>query len=119
MQEFLSTKKVKFDQLEVQVSLQETKGRLLENVKHVSIQDRLSVGRVTDQPLIRALKQPDEQKLYLYTSEIIGEKLPVRAVKEFVLGIVFRELLQALYPHVRTFPTEERRSSPSYPRKGC
>lgn len=106
MQEFLSTEKVSFDTLEVQIHLQETKDPFLENIKRATINDRLSVGRVIDKPLIRSLKQSEEQKLYFYTNEGIAEKLPLRAVKEFVIGIVFRELLQALYPDVRTFPTE-------------
>lgn len=106
LQEFLSTERISFDDLEVHISLEETKRLFLEHIQQASMNERLSVGRVTDKPLLRAMKQPGEQKLYFYTTENIAEKLPPRAVREFALGIILRGLHRAFYPGIRTFPAE-------------
>ncbi len=106
LQEYLCTERISFDTLEIQIKLEEAKQPLLEYILQTSGRDQLSVGRATDRPLLEALKQGGDRKVYFYTSENIAEKLPLRAVKGFVLDILFREILPALHSHTRTFPAE-------------
>ncbi len=88
LQEYLCTERISFDNLEIQIKLEEAKQPLLEYIQQTSGRDQLSVGRVTDRPLLEALKQSGDRKVYFYTSENIAEKLPLRAVKGFVLDIL-------------------------------
>jgi predicted ATP-dependent endonuclease of OLD family len=114
MQEYLSTERASFKNLEVHVDMAETKAGFLDRILNQSWENKLGVGRSNRKPLLNVLKEPGKQELYMYTTseESISEKLPLRAVEEFLVNIVFGALNQALYPRIFTFPTERTTFTP-------
>ncbi|HLI88610.1 MAG TPA: AAA family ATPase [Ktedonobacteraceae bacterium] len=106
MPDFMGTERIKFDQLEIQLSLEETKKRYIDRIANVRITSGIAMGKQKQEPLLRARKDAKDRKLYFYTSENITEKLPHSAVAGFVYGIIFQELHQAAYSNVQFFPTE-------------
>jgi len=108
IQDFLGTELAPFDKLEVHINLAETKEHILEKILWFSIERKLSFGRGRRESLLAALKEPGKKELYVYTSTegSIAEKLPHRAIKEFLVGLVFQGLHTTLYEDLYTFPTE-------------
>lgn len=106
MRSFMGAERVSFKNLEVHLTLTETKRRFLKQIKTYSLEDELSVGQRREKGLLKVLKESAEPTLYFYTQGNISEKLPLRAVKEFLARNVFRAILENLYPEVYIFPTE-------------
>jgi len=106
MRDFLSTERVTFDNLKIQVTLKEMRLKFLNQVKTLSLEKKLSVGQTRKKALLNALKESGEAKLYFYTEGDTLEKLPFRAVKDFLVRNTFQTLHQAIYPDSYTFPTE-------------
>lgn len=108
MQEFLGTELAAFENLEVHIHLAEIKAAFLEKVLGRSTENKLSVGRGKHGPLVTALKESGKRELYVYTSteRNITEKLPHRAIREFLVELVFLGLHTSIYDNVYTFPTE-------------
>lgn len=104
MRHFLSIDYVQFDTLDIKANVMEIKAALLQRLENISIAD--TIGQNEESPLLRALKEPGERKLFFYPGQNITDRLPARAVKEFVAGTVFREILQFFYPNIHAFPTE-------------
>lgn len=104
MRRFLSTNHVKFDTLTIKTDFAEFKRSLLENLNDVSIEDQ--VGRNEETSPLRALKEAGKAKLFFYPGQNIEDRLPTKAIREFVAAIVFREILKFFYPDILTFPTE-------------
>jgi len=101
---FLSTDRVRFDNLQMQADLTPIKNQLLRHLEGITIEDR--IGRDEDSALLKALKEAGERKLFLYPGVNIKERLPNREVKRFIASVVFREFLQFFYPSTYFFPTE-------------
>ena len=101
---YLSTDRVKFDTLEVKADVALIKDSLITYLQNISIDT--NIGQELEKVLLRALKEPGERKLFFFPGRDIAERLPTKAIKEFVFGIVFQNLLQFFFPEIHTFPTE-------------
>jgi len=101
---FMSTQLAIFDNMDMSVSLTETKADFLARVEKCSLQSNIAGGLLT----IR--KKQGDKILYIYTStegeELITERLPIEGIKERLVRSVARILHQSLYPQIRVFPTE-------------
>ncbi len=110
MQEFMGTERVSFSDLEVRVWLEERKEHFLERVKAQGISGRISVNPQTGRALLTGAKKPQEPLLYFFTAEEGDiealEKLPLQAIRKFVVGGHFHALRRALYTDASIFPTE-------------
>lgn len=106
MRALMATKRVTFENLQVQFHLANTKAAFLEKITALTIENRLSVGSQS-QALLNALKEYGETTLYLYSEsgEVLNQ-LPVRAVKKFVSMQVFQMLHKTFYSNVHILPTE-------------
>ncbi|HCI78063.1 MAG TPA: hypothetical protein DHW02_00045 [Ktedonobacter sp.] len=104
MQRYLSTKRIQFTDLFFNIDVAELKNKLLQYIQQIPIQDNL--GKNDESAPLRALKEAGERKLFFYPGQNIEDRLPTRAVREFVSGLIFREILQFFYSDVYVFPTE-------------
>ncbi len=105
MADFLSTSRVSFESLDINISIDLVKEEFLAQVKNLSLDRKLSAGQRSE-ALLNALKEPGEPNLYFYTAGNLTAKLPRRAIKDFVVGAACQILHHALYADVYTFPTE-------------
>lgn len=94
LQNFMGTKYASFSDLTLSVNFADSKQALLEHIKDTGIVWKVALGQGKKEGLINALKEGGENKLFFYTSaeEKILDKLPLRAVKEFVIGPVLTAL---------------------------
>jgi hypothetical protein len=106
LQDFFATERIQFDDFEARIELGETQKRLLERIEIATVDEKISAGHETSTPLLSALKDRGDHKLYFYTGGNIAEELPVRVVREFVVSIVFRLMHRSLYQNAYPFPTE-------------
>ncbi len=104
--DFLGTKRVSFDTLEVCVKFEETKSLFLEGIRAGRLESKLAAGRQRDEALLNALKEKGEATLYFYTVGTVLEALPPQAIKDFLAGAVFMMLHRAICFKVQVFPTE-------------
>lgn len=104
MQRYLSTERIKFNELFLDVDIAGLKEKLLRYIQDIPMQDNL--GKNDASAPLRALKEAGERKLFFYPGQNIEERLPARAVKEFVAGLIFREILRFFYADIYIFPTE-------------
>lgn len=124
MNEFMGAEKTSFKDLEVHITLGETKDKLLKNIKKGRIEGKLSVGQKRGEALLHVLKEEDSPILYFYTSDttiqpfteetsnevsetdLLFEDLPNEAIRDFLSDMIFETLHRNLYPAVRVLPTE-------------
>ncbi len=108
MRKFMGTEKASFEDLEIHLNLTDTKDYLREQILNFSLENNRSIGRGRRKPLLTALKEEGKSELYVYTSseENVSEKLPRRAIKEFLISGVFSILHQSLYSYMYAFPVE-------------
>lgn len=106
--DFMGTDKAAFETLQANLQLLETRSAFLENLLQRPVNNRLSVGQGGRGPLLSILKEPGKRDLYMYTATEgdITEKIPYRAIKEFLARLVFECLYTALYYGMFTFPAE-------------
>jgi len=119
MAEFLATERYSFAELQIRISLADSKPAFLQRVAHNGIDQPLAAGRNGDNALLRLLKEPDQPVLYVYSEGSVLNKLPPRAVKEFIVHNVCRALHNAVYPHVYTLPAERTAYSALRPAAGA
>lgn len=110
MPRFLSTQLAHFDDLDISLSLAETKADFLNRVSQYSRTSRVAGSVLT----IR--KSQGEDKVFAFTSteiqeaegreEQLGEKIPLQEVRERLVSFVSTALRRSLYPQIRPFPTE-------------
>jgi len=110
MHRFLSTQLAHFDDIDVSLSLAETKADFLNRVSRYARTNRVAGSVLT----IR--KSRGEDKVFALTStevqdteeqeEQLEETIPPEEVRERLVGFVSTALRQSLYPQVRVFPTE-------------
>ena len=100
MPSFMATERADFDNLQVDLNLAETKAELLKRIKSASVESEISLG------LLNALKESDEGILYFYSNGEIMNKLPKKAIKQFVIQEIFQMLHKAFYAYIHIFPTE-------------
>jgi len=72
----------------------------LKRIKSASVESEISLG------LLNALKESEEGILYFYSNGKIVNKLPKKAIKQFVTQEVFQMLHKAFYAYIHIFPTE-------------
>ena len=110
MRRFLSTQLAQFDDLDISLSLAETKADFLNQVSQYS-RTSLVAGSV-----LTIRKSQGEDKVFAFTStevedaerqeEQLGEKIPLEEVRERLVSFVSTALRRSLYPQIRVFPTE-------------
>ncbi|MEO8954764.1 MAG: AAA family ATPase [Ktedonobacteraceae bacterium] len=111
---FLSTQFARFDDLDISLSLEETKAYILKQVTQYSQRSNIAIG--SKGSLLTIQKKTGEDKLYVFTSSElqdaeeqetqIGEFIPVEVIRERLVSFVSTVLRRSLYPQVRIFPTE-------------
>ncbi len=108
MQDFMGTARVDFDSMEVQFHQAETQSEWEQQVLLYSTEIGFSIGRERGQPLLTGLKESGKRELFVYTSAegSVIDELPERAIRNFVIGLVFQALQYSLYQGVYTFPAE-------------
>jgi hypothetical protein len=108
MRKFMGTERTSFENLEIFISLTSTKKQFLKRVKIKPTEGQFPVGGQKEGAILNALKEPGEPTLYFYTTAegSVLEKLPFRAIKEFLAGGIFLDLQQAFYHQVYIFPVE-------------
>jgi len=108
MQKFMGTERASFNDLEVHVRLEERKAHFLEGVQDAVIKGKLSASQRREGALLNALKEQGEPMLYLYTASEgdVLEKLPVRAMEEFLIRTALQVFQRVLLSNVHLFPTE-------------
>lgn len=104
----MGTGKVSFEKITVQINLAGNKVGFLEKLSGSSVRNNLSIGQGGRGPLLSILKEAGKRDLFIYTSTEgnLTERLPMQAIKEFLVSTVFQELYTALYDGWYTFPTE-------------
>jgi predicted ATPase len=101
MRSFMATERADFENLQVDFKLEETKLKLVERIKLVSVQREISLG------LLNSVKESGETILYFYLGGGKGlKKLPKKAIKRFVIKEIFEMLHRAFYACIHIFPTE-------------
>ena len=108
MPDFMGTDKASFDRFEANIQLLETRSAFLKELLRRPVNNRLSVGQGGRGPLLSILKESGKRDLYMYTATEgdITEKIPYRAIKEFLARLVFECLYTALFYDMFAFPTE-------------
>lgn len=114
MSRFLSTQFARFDDMDISLSLEETKAHVLKQVSQYSQRSNIAIG--PKGALLTIQKKSGEDKLYVFTSSEsqdteeqetpIGEIIPVEVVRERLVNFVSTVLRWSLYPQVHIFPTE-------------
>jgi hypothetical protein len=105
MSDFMRSDLAVFDSLSVRLDLLGSKPFLLDQVRNAKIDDSAAKGS-EEKPLLRAVKEKSEAALYFYTEGAVAAKLPARALRNFVISVVFRTIHQSLYRNAYPFPTE-------------
>jgi predicted ATPase len=105
LKEFMNVERFSFDELEIEIILEETKGKLLEYLLALEINEGISLGRRRDKPLISATKGLNDPILYFYTSDSLDD-LPEEAINAFVTNQFFNSIHRGLFYNTRAFPTE-------------
>lgn len=105
MSDFMRSDRAEFGSLDLRLDLLESNPLLLERVRDARVRDSASVGR-GEKPLLRAEKEKGDATLYFYTEGNVVEKISPRALRDFVVRVIFRTTHQALYRNVLPFPTE-------------
>lgn len=103
MQSFMATERVSFENLQVDFKLEESTQGFLERIKAASIERKLSSG------ILNALKESGEEILFFYTETEgnVSEKLPLKAIQQFVIKEIFQTIHRTFYANdLYIFPTE-------------
>ncbi len=106
MPTFMPTRRVNFDDLQVQIDLAATKTAFLDKITATTVDKKLSFGSQSKNALINAFKESGKATLYFYSEGEILKKLPERAVKKFVAVQLFQIVHRTLYYNAYVFPTE-------------
>lgn len=116
--EFMSTQRISFQNLEISISLERTKGQIIDRVLAASLKSEVGLKRPitnTDndqKPLLSINKRKGQRKIHFYTfsegftEKNIEKKIPRELIEERLALIVLRLLHEALYSDVAIFPTE-------------
>jgi hypothetical protein len=105
MRTFMATRRVTFENLQMHISLADTKPAFLDKITAVAVEKKLSFGSRSG-ALLNALKESGNATLYFYSEGEVLKKLPSRAVKQFVGVQLFQILHSTFYSKVYTLPTE-------------
>lgn len=110
MPRFLSTQLAHFDDLDISLSLEETKVDFLNRVSQYARTSRVAGSVLT----IR--KNAGDDRVFAFTSsdvqdaeereEQLGERIPLEEVRERLISFVTTALRRSLYPQICVFPTE-------------
>lgn len=106
MRNFMKSRRVTFEDLQVCVNLAESKTKLIDRIKVASVNANIGSDPKTKMALLNAVKESEETTLYFYSSGEALEKLPERAFKEFVVRVIFLLIQKYLFPNMYFLPTE-------------
>ncbi|MCX6678613.1 MAG: AAA family ATPase [Methanothrix sp.] len=104
-QMFLGTRLASFKETEFKIALQNQDIEIKE-ILDSTVNSKFSISK-KGEALLSALKESGDTSLYFFTAGSgILEKFPVRAIKEFIVRLVFQVIHRALYNFVYIFPAE-------------
>ena len=106
MPTFMPTRRVNFDDLQVQIDLAATKTAFLDKITAKTVDKKLSFGSQSKNALINAFKESGKTILYFYSEGEILKKLPEQVVKKFLAEQLFQIVHRTLYYRTIVFPTE-------------
>jgi len=106
MPTFMATARMNFDNLQVHINLADTQTALLDKITRMQVEQKLSFDSHRQTALLNALKESGKPTLYFYSEGELLQKLPQRAVKQFITTQLFQILHQSLYSNVSILPTE-------------
>ncbi len=106
MRRFLRTQLADFTDLDISLSLAETKADFVNQVSHYSgtshdAESMLTIRKNQDEDKVIAEVQDAEGQ-----EEPLGERNRLEEVRKHLVGFVATALRQSLYPEIRIFPTE-------------
>ena len=105
MRNFLKSRRLSFKDLQISVSLAESKSKSIETIKAGLAISSISSPQ-SEFPLLNAVKESEENTLYFYSSGDALDKLPKRSFKQFVTYVVFKTIQKSLFTDTYFFPTE-------------
>ena len=118
MRNFMNSRNLSFKDLQISLNLAQSKTKFIQRSKAAFVDKKISFNPQTKTALVNALKESQEANLYFYSSGNFLEKLPPRAVKEFVCKEVFQIIHKAFFTNTYFFPTE-RTTFISFPPGGA
>jgi len=108
MPTYMSTSRVSFAELEVQILLEEWLEKLKNYALAYTYTRRLSIGKKREKPLLIAEKEAGQLDLSIYTSSAENsiENLPSKATREIIAYGAFHLFREVLFSDTPIFPTE-------------
>jgi len=106
MRDFMKSRRVTFEDLQVGISLAESKTKLIDKIKAAFVEENIGSDPKSKIALLSAVKESEETTLYFYSSGEALEKLPKRVFKQFVIGVMFKTIQKAFFEYMYFFPTE-------------
>ncbi len=103
--EFMQVKHFSFDNLDINISLEQKKALMLQHIVSVEMNEGISSGQKRKGPLVHVTKKHGDQTLYFYTTGSI-ENIPIDAISSFIIENVFAAIHKGLYVNTHVFPTE-------------
>jgi len=112
--EFMSTRRISFENLEISIKLEETKRQISDRILAYSLQRDIGLMRQMsdtngDQKALLSINKQEgkrELNLYTFSEGHINEKLPRELIERRLALTVLRLLHEALYSNVAVLPTE-------------
>lgn len=104
MRSYLSTKRVNFEDLNIQINLHDYEMQLMERIKVVFIDGEMSI--LSNK--IKIYKEKDSSKIlfFMESNKKTQERVPNRVVRTFICHAMFGMMHNAFFSETRLFPTE-------------
>jgi predicted ATPase len=110
--EFMQVKRFSFDNLEIEIALEQKKEQMLQRVVLSEVDEGMSSGQKRKESLMNATKKTGDHILYFYTSGSV-ENLSESVISAFVIKNVFAIIHYGLYVNTYAFPTERTTAIPA------
>jgi predicted ATP-dependent endonuclease of OLD family len=108
--EYLDTDKADFSKFKIHIKLDETESALINRIKALQIDKKLSATPQRKQALVNCLKEKGDFSLFFFTTSdtqgLVLDELPKRVIRELLAASTFEVLQRGLFPNVYIFPTE-------------
>lgn len=107
--EYLDTEKADFGHLSLSVNIEGgDHDRIAKRMRSLELDKRISGQQDTGKALLNAMKEKDDDTLFFFSSAegTVSDRLPHRAVREFVAASTFGLIQRAICPQTYIFPTE-------------
>ncbi|MFI3156642.1 MAG: AAA family ATPase [Methylococcaceae bacterium] len=104
MRSYLSTRRVNFEDLSIEINLHTCEMQLIEKIKTVSSYGNLSISSRE----LNFFKEEDSKQVFfsMESKKKTDKKIPIKIVKRFIYAEIFEILHRAFFFNTRLFPTE-------------